>query len=72
VTLTDAGNRSLLTVKGIQIKELSKNLVDKHSLVTIIIDNARKSYVFAPKSMQSAEADLIINLIENYVVGKAN
>jgi hypothetical protein len=72
VTLTDAGNKPLATVNGTQIKELSKNLVDKHSLVTITTDNVRKSYVFAPKTLQSAEADLIIKLIENYVVGKAN
>ncbi|MBO0724381.1 MAG: hypothetical protein J2P52_02180 [Blastocatellia bacterium] len=72
VTLTDAGNKTLATVNGIQIKELSKNLVDKHSMVTITADNARKPYIFAPKTMQSAEADLIINLIQNYVVGKAN
>jgi hypothetical protein len=72
ITLTDLSNKPLASLNGSQIKELSKNLVAAYNLVTITGENARKPYVFAPKSMQQAEVDLILKLIQNYVVGKTN
>jgi hypothetical protein len=72
ITLTDLSNKTLASLNGYQIKELSKNLVAAYNLVTITGENARKPYVFAPKSMQQAEVDLILKLIQNYVVGKTN
>jgi hypothetical protein len=72
VTLVDPVNKPLATVNGMQIKEFSKNLVSAYSLVTITADNQRKPFVFMPKSTASAETDLIMNLIQNHVVGKVN
>lgn len=72
VTLTDLSNRMLASVNGMQIKELSKTMVSAYNLVTITADNSKKPYVFAPKNMAPAETDLVIKLIQNHVVGKAN
>jgi hypothetical protein len=72
ITLTDLSNKTLVSMNGYQIKELEKTLVAAYNLVTITGDNTRKPYVFAPKSMQQAEVDLVIKLIQNYVVGKTN
>jgi hypothetical protein len=72
ITFTDLTNKTLESLNGYQIKELSKNLVAAYNLVTITGENARKPYVFAPKSMQQAEVDLVIKLVQNYVVGKTN
>jgi hypothetical protein len=72
VTLTDAGNKPLATVSGAQIKEFAKSMVSAYSMVSITADNAKKPYVFMPKSTAVAETDLIIKLIQNHVLGKAN
>jgi hypothetical protein len=72
VTLADLSNKALVNLSGLEIKELSKTLVSKQNMITITMDKNRKPYFLSPKSMQSAEADLIINLMQNYVVGKAN
>jgi hypothetical protein len=72
VTLTDLSNKTLATLNGIQIKELTKTLISAYNLVTITADNTRKPYVFVPKNMAPAETDLVIKLIQNHVVGKAN
>jgi hypothetical protein len=71
VTLTDAGNKPLATVSGAQIKEFAKSMVSAYSMVSITADNAKKPYVFMPKSTAVAETDLIIKLIQNHVLGKA-
>jgi hypothetical protein len=70
VALTDPSNKSLATLTGTQIKELSKILTATSNLVTITADNPRKPFIFAPGSGQQAEADLVIKLIQNYVMGK--
>jgi hypothetical protein len=70
VTLTDLSNKTLASLSGQQIKELSKTLVSAYYMVTITADNTRKPYVFAPKTMQQAETDLVLRLIQNHVMGK--
>ncbi len=72
VALTDPTNKTLVTLTGAQIKELSKILTATNNLVTITADNPRKPFIFAPGSGQQAEADLVIKLIQNYVMGKTN
>jgi hypothetical protein len=72
LTLADLSNKTLATLSGQQFKEVSKTLAGVHNMVTITADNARKPYVFAPKTMQQAETDLIIRLVQNHVMGKAN
>ncbi len=72
LTLTDLSNKTLVSLNGQQIKEFSKNLVAAYNLVTITSENARKPYVFAPKSMQQAEVDMVIKLIQNHVKGQTN
>jgi hypothetical protein len=71
LTLQDAGYKTLATVSGLQIKELTKNVVSAYNLVTITANNARKPYIFAPEAMRQVEADLVVKLINNHVVGKA-
>lgn len=72
MTLTDLSGKTLGTMSGPQIKELSKTLVSAYNLVTITANNVRRPYVFAPKSMSQAETDLVIKLIQNHVMRKAN
>ncbi len=72
VALTDPSNKTLASLNGTQIKELSKILTATSNLVTVTADNPRKPLVFAPGSGQQAEADLVIKLIQNYVMGKTN
>jgi hypothetical protein len=72
LTLTDLSGKTLGMLSGQQINELSKTLVGAYNMVTITANNMRKPYVFAPKTMQQAEADLVIKLIQNHVIGKAN
>jgi hypothetical protein len=71
-TLTDLSGKTLGSLSGPQIKELSKTLVGAYALVTITANNARRPYVLAPKTLAQAETDLVIKLIQNHVVGKAN
>jgi len=68
VTLTDPSNKTLASLTGAQIKELSKILTATHNLVTVTGDDPRKPFIFAPGSGQQAEADLVIKLIQNYVM----
>lgn len=72
LTITDLGNKTLASLTGQQIRELTKTFVAAYSLVTIAAENTRKPYVFAPKTMQQAEADMVIRLIQNHVMGRAN
>ena len=72
LTLTDLSNRPLASLSGPQIKELSKSVTAAYNLVSITADNPRKPYIFSPGSMQLAEADLVIKLIQNHVMGKTN
>ncbi|HEY9434213.1 MAG TPA: hypothetical protein VI260_22355 [Blastocatellia bacterium] len=74
VMITDMNNKELVSLSGLQIKDLSKpQVVTKtatHNLVSITDDNTRKTYFFIPQNMQPAETDLVIRLIQNHVVGK--
>jgi hypothetical protein len=70
LALYDERDKPMVTLNGRQIKELSKTLVSAYNLVTITANNARKPYVFAPETMRQVEADLVIKLIQNHVVGK--
>ncbi|HMV48677.1 MAG TPA: hypothetical protein PKD31_13045, partial [Blastocatellia bacterium] len=72
IALTDPSNKTLASLNGPQIKELSKILTATSNLVTITAENVRKPFIFAPGSGQQAEADLVIKLIQNYVMGKTN
>lgn len=71
LTLTDLSGKTLGMLSGQQINELSKTLVGAYNMVTITANNMRKPYVFAPKTMRQAEADLVIKLIQNHVIGRA-
>jgi hypothetical protein len=70
VTLTDPSNRALATVNGPQIKELAKVVTNTNNLVVVTTDGARRPFVFLPGSKEFSDADLVIKLIRNYVMGK--
>lgn len=72
VALTDPSNKTLASFNGAQIKELSKILTATSNSVTITAENPRKPFIFAPGTGGQAEADLVIKLIQNYVMGKTN
>jgi hypothetical protein len=72
LTLHDASMKTLATVSKPQIKELSKTVVSAYNLITITTNNSRKPYIFAPESMRQVEADLVVKLIDNHIVGRAN
>lgn len=71
ITLHDATDKQMVVLTGLQIAELSKSMVLDNNQVTVTTTN-RKSYTFAPESMRPVEADLVVKLIQNHVVGKAN
>jgi hypothetical protein len=71
MTLTDLSGKTLGMLSGQQIKELTKTLIGPYNMVTITANNIRKPYIFAPKTMQQAETDLVIKLIQTHVVGRA-
>jgi hypothetical protein len=70
LTISDMSNKPLASLSGLQIKDLSKAPVAAYNMVSITADNTRKPYILAPKTMQMAETDLVIRLIQNHVVGK--
>lgn len=72
LTLTDPANKTLVSVNGMQIKELAKVLTATSNLITITGENARRQFIFSPGSGEQAEADLVIKLIQNHVMGKTN
>ncbi len=72
ITVSDLGGKVIGTLSGQQIKELSKTLVGAYAMVTITANNVRRPYVFATKSMQQAETDLVIKLIQDHVMGNSN
>jgi len=72
LTISDKGNKLLTSMSGQQIKDLSKTLVSAFNLVSITGNDSRRPYVFAPEAMRQVEADLVIKLIQNHVIGKAN
>ncbi|HEY6403775.1 MAG TPA: hypothetical protein VI479_20295 [Blastocatellia bacterium] len=70
LTLHDSKDAEMVKLTALQITELSKSmLTDNMALITI--NNTRKPYIFAPESMRQVDADLIVKLIQNHVVGKA-
>src|SRR5262249_47762597 len=71
LTLTDLSGKTVGVLSGQQIQELSKNMVGAFNMITITANNLRKPYVFTPKTMQQAETDLVIKLVQNHVIGKA-
>jgi hypothetical protein len=60
----------MVKLTAIQITELSKSMLTDN-MASITINNTRKPYIFAPESMRQVDADLIVKLIQNHVVGKA-
>jgi hypothetical protein len=72
LTLTDLSNKTLATLNGQQIKEMSKIVTSTNNLVSITAVNVRTPFIFAPGSMKSIEADLVVKLIQNHVMGKTN
>jgi hypothetical protein len=72
LTITDLSGKTLGTMNGQQIEELSKTLVGALAQVTITPNNTRKPYVFATRTRAQAETDLVMRLIQNHVTGKTN
>ena len=70
--LTDASNKSINTVSGTQIKEMSKVVTNLATLVTMTVEGVRRQLVFLPGTRQAAEADLVIKLVQTHVMGKSN
>lgn len=70
--LTDASHKSLATLNGAQIKNLTKQVSSTNNLVVIAADGVRNPFVFLPGTKEQAEADLVIKLIQSYVVKKNN
>jgi hypothetical protein len=70
--ISDSGHQALATLKAAQIKEMAKMAVDDHHAITITTDNTARPFIFAPSNMQPAAADLIVKLVQIYVMGKTN
>jgi hypothetical protein len=72
LALSDAGNRPLASLNGSQIKEIAKIISSTNNLVVITAEGVRRPFVFLPGTKEQAEADLVIKLIQTYVMGKTN
>ncbi|MFN0085013.1 MAG: hypothetical protein ACKVX9_06470 [Blastocatellia bacterium] len=72
VALTDPSNKTLASVTGAQIRELANITASNYYLVMVTVEGARKPFIFAPGSKARAEADLVVRLIQHYVMGKTN
>lgn len=70
--LTDPSNKALASVNGPQIKELANITASNYYLVMVTVEGARRPFIFAPGSKTKAEADLVVKLIQNHVMGKTN
>lgn len=70
--LTDPSHRPLASLNGAQIKELSKIITGDNHVLSITAENTRRPFIFAPSSLQLAEADLVMKLIQTHVMGKTN
>jgi hypothetical protein len=73
LTLPDsANNKEPTTLAGNQIKESSRTNFTAYNMVRITANSSRKQYFFATEAKRQIEADLIVKLIQNYVVGKTS
>jgi hypothetical protein len=73
LTLPDgANNKEPTTLAGNQIKESSRTNFTAYNVIRITANNSRKQYFFATETKRLIEADLIVKLIQNYVVGKTS
>jgi hypothetical protein len=72
LVLQDASAKTLGSLKGAQIKELSPIFTSNSFMVQVVAENVRRPFVFAPGGKQSAEVDLVVKLIRNHVMAKTN
>jgi hypothetical protein len=72
LTISDLRDKTLASLTGQQIGELSNTLVAAYNLVDITDSNKGKRYVFAPETMRQGETDLIIKMIKKHVKGLPN
>src|SRR5262249_39393045 len=70
LVLTDVASRPLATLGGSQIKELAHITASNYHLVTITGENVRRPFIFAPGTNEKAETDLVVKLIQTYVMKK--
>jgi hypothetical protein len=76
LTLIDLKSQPLYNDKieasltGQQIKEVTKTLDSEYPQIKITTDTTRRPYIFAAKTKQQVEADLVIKLIQKHVMGK--
>ncbi len=71
IVLADPNSRPLVTVSGAQIAELN-TISSANSHLVSITGAQRRQFMFAPGTREKAEADLVVKLIQNYVMGKTN
>jgi hypothetical protein len=71
ISFSDGARKEMAVLTGQQIKESSRLGASAYNLVKIAVINSRKQYIFAPGTMRQVEADLVVKLIQNHVVGKA-
>lgn len=70
--LTDPGHRPLAALNSAQIKEVGRLAIQDNYVITLSAENTRRPFIFAPSSLQLAEADLVLKLIQTHVLGKTN
>lgn len=66
--LTDPGNRPLATVTREQIKAMTSVSADNYHMVTVTGENERRPYIFSPGNKEKAETDLVVKLIQTFVM----
>jgi hypothetical protein len=70
IALTDLVNKPMASLKGTQIREMAKIVTNTNHLIALTAVGVRRPFVFLPGSKDPAEADLVLKLIQNYVMGK--
>jgi hypothetical protein len=66
--LTDPGNRPLATVTREQIKGLTSVSAENYHLVTVTGENQFRPYIFSPGTREKGETDLVVKLIQTFVM----
>jgi len=70
--ITDFSNRTLAKIESGKVIELSSIMTADNNMVSVLAEGEKRPYIFMPGTKKAAEADLVIKLIQNHVMGKAN
>lgn len=69
--ITDFSNRTLARIETGKLTQISKIITADNNLVSVLADGEKRPYLFLPGTRQTAEADLVIKLIQTHVMARS-